>query len=100
MFVALPAVTVFLLHPSTQVASLPTIQILFNSVVSDNTFFGSIALSDFYLGTSLDPPKFIKLFTHQFSSQVLARLNLLLFIQTTPPPAPSHPNRPPQPYPP
>ncbi len=70
--------------PSTQVASLPTVNILFNSVVSDNAFFGSIDLSDFYLGTDLNPPQHIKIFTHQFSSHVLSRLNLLPFIQTNP----------------
>ncbi len=30
------------------------------------------------------PPQFIKLFTHQFSSTVLSRLNLLPFIKTNP----------------
>jgi hypothetical protein len=41
-------------------------------------------LSDFYLGTDLNPPQHIKIFTHQFSSHVLSRLNLLPFIQTNP----------------
>jgi hypothetical protein len=73
--------------PSTQVASLPCVNILFNSVVSDDAFFnsvvsddaffGSVDLSDFYLGTDLNPPQFINIFTHQFSSNVLSRLNLL-----------------------
>ncbi len=79
MFAALRAVSV-----STQVASLPTVNILFNSIVSDNAFFGSIDLTDFNLGTDLDPPQYIKLFTHQFSSAVLSRLNLLPFLKTTP----------------
>jgi hypothetical protein len=71
--------------PSTQVASLPTVNILFNSVVSDDAFFGSVDLSDFYLGTDLDPPQFIKIFTHQFSSHVLSScLNLLPFLKTSP----------------
>jgi hypothetical protein len=70
--------------PSTQVASLPTVNILFNSVVSDDAFFGSIDLSDFYLGTDLDPPQYIKIFTQQFSPAVLSRLHLLPFIQTNP----------------
>ena len=70
--------------PSTQVASLPCVNILFNSVVSDDAFFGSVDLSDFYLGTDLNPPQFIKIFTHQFSSNVLSRLNLLPFLKTNP----------------
>jgi hypothetical protein len=48
--------------PSTQVTSLPTVNIIFNSVVSDDAFFGSIDLSDFYLGTDLNPPQNIKKF--------------------------------------
>ena len=70
--------------PSTQVASLPCVNILFNSVVSDDAFFGSVDLSDFYLGTDLNPPQFIKIFTHQFSSTVLSHLNLLPFLKTNP----------------
>ncbi len=75
--------------PSTQVASLLTVNILFNSIVSDNAFFGSIDLSDFYLGTPLNSPKYIKLFTQQFSPAVLSHLNFLPFIQTTPPARPT-----------
>jgi hypothetical protein len=70
--------------PSTQVNSLPTVKILFNSVISDNAFFGSIDLSDFYICTPLHPPQFIQIFTHRFSPQVLFLLNLLPFIQLNP----------------
>jgi hypothetical protein len=52
--------------------------------VSDDAFFGSVDLSDFYLGTDLNPSQFIKIFTHQFSSNVLSRLNLLPFLKTNP----------------
>jgi hypothetical protein len=46
--------------PSTHVASLPTVNILFNSVVSDDAFFGTLDLTDFYLGTPLTPPDTLK----------------------------------------
>jgi hypothetical protein len=37
--------------PSTDVASLTAVNIALNSVVSDNAFFGTADLTDFYLGT-------------------------------------------------
>ena len=67
--------------PSTHVASLPTVNILFNSVVSDDAHFGTIDLTDFYLGTILPVPQFIKIYVHQFSPEVLSSLSLLSFIK-------------------
>ena len=52
--------------PSTLVASLPCVNILFNSVVSTDAFFGSVDLTDFYLGTPLSAPQFIKIHTNTF----------------------------------
>jgi hypothetical protein len=65
VFAALRVVTVFPLPApaSTQVASLPTVNTLFNSAVSDNAFFGSIDLSDFYLGTDPNHPQDVNIFT-------------------------------------
>ncbi len=37
-------------------ASLPTVSILLNSVVMTDAFFGSIDLTDFYLGTPFPTP--------------------------------------------
>jgi hypothetical protein len=67
--------------PSTHVASLPTVIILFNSVVSDDASFGTIDLTDFYLGTTLPVPQFIKIHVHQFSHDVLSSLSFLPFIK-------------------
>jgi hypothetical protein len=39
--------------PSQHVASLPTVNILFNSIVSSSAFFGTIDLTDFYLNAPL-----------------------------------------------
>jgi hypothetical protein len=41
-------------------------------------------LTDFYLGTSLSVPQFIKIYTHLFSHSVLSRLSLLPFIKSDP----------------
>jgi hypothetical protein len=70
--------------PSTHVASLPCVNLLLNSVVSTDAFFGSVDLTDFYLGTDLSSPQYIKLFTHLFSHSVLSHLNLLPFIKSPP----------------
>jgi hypothetical protein len=65
--------------PSTLVASLPCVNILFNSVVSSDAFFGFVDLTDFYLESPLAAPQFIKIYTNIFSPQVLSRLSLLPF---------------------
>jgi hypothetical protein len=67
--------------PSTLVASLPCVNILFNSVVSSNAVFGSIDLTDFYLESPLSAPQYIKIDTNLFSPAVLSRLLLHPFIK-------------------
>jgi hypothetical protein len=67
--------------PSTLVASLPCVNILFNSVVSTDAFLGSIDLTDFYLGTPLATAQYIKIYTNIFSPEVLSRLSLLPFLK-------------------
>ncbi len=54
---------------------------MFNSVVSDDAFFGTLDLTDFYLGTPLTTPQYIKIHVNLFSPQVLSRLSLLPFVQ-------------------
>ncbi len=65
--------------PSTLVASLPCVNILFNSVVSSDAFFGSVDLTDFYLESPLATSQLIKIYTNLFSPEVLSRLSLLPF---------------------
>jgi hypothetical protein len=67
--------------PSTLVASLPCVNILFNSVVSSHAFFGSIDLTEFYLESPLAQPQFIKIYTNLFSPEVLSRLSLPPFLK-------------------
>ncbi len=68
--------------PSTDVASLTAVNIALNSVVSDNAFFGTADLTDFYLGTLVTLPislrQFIRIDVDSYSPAVLARLSLLL----------------------
>jgi hypothetical protein len=67
---------------STATASHPTVRCLLNSVVSDHAFFGTIDLTDFYLGTPSPHPQFIKIHIASYSPEVLSRLRLHPFIQT------------------
>ena len=70
--------------PAAHVASLPCVNLLLNSVVSTHAFFGSIDLTDYYLGTPLSHPQFIKIPTHLFSDSVLSHLHLHPFVQSAP----------------
>ena len=45
---------------STYTASLSTLNVIFNATVSEDATFGSIDLTDFYLGTPLPEPSFIR----------------------------------------
>ncbi len=47
---------------STAVASHPTVNCLFNAIVSEDAHFGTVDLTDFYLGTTNLNPPFIKSF--------------------------------------
>ena len=59
---------------------------MLNSTVSDNAFFGSVDLADFYLGTPVSLPipqrQFIRIDIDTFSPAVLSRLLLLPYIRT------------------
>ena len=72
--------------PSTDVASLTAVNIALNSVVSENAFFGTADLTDFYLGTPVTLPlsqrQFIRIDIDSYSPAVLARLSLLPFIRS------------------
>jgi hypothetical protein len=67
--------------PSQHFASLPTVNCLLNSVVSTHAFFGTMDLTDFYLGASLPIPQFIRIYTDTYPPAVLSRLALLPFLK-------------------
>jgi hypothetical protein len=56
--------------PSTNTASLTTFNCILNAVVSENAVFGSLDLVDFYLGTPLLSPQFIKIFVDSYCQKV------------------------------
>jgi hypothetical protein len=72
--------------PCTVVASLSAVNICLNSVVSDHAFFGTVDLTDFYLGTPVLLPlsarQFIRIDVGSYSPAVLSQLSLLPFIKT------------------
>jgi hypothetical protein len=67
---------------STACASHPTLNCLLSSVVSDHAFFGSVDLTDYYLGTSNPNPPFLKIFTDLYPPEVVSRLRLAPFTKT------------------
>ena len=64
---------------SQAVASYPTLNCLLNSVVADHALFGSVDITDYYLGTPNPNPPFIKVYTDQYPPEVLLRLRLSPF---------------------
>ena len=67
---------------STHTASLSTLNALFNATVSEDATFGSIDLNDFYLGTPLPEPSYIRIYMSTFSDAVISRLGLRPFFKT------------------
>jgi hypothetical protein len=70
---------------SQHVASLPTVNILFNSIVSSSAFFGTIDLTDFCLNAPLTSSQFLKIHIDTYPPAVLSRLALLPFIKAIDP---------------
>jgi len=58
-------------------ASLPTIKILLNSVVSDNAKWMTADISDFYLGTPLPEPEYMQINLRHVDQSVLDTYKLL-----------------------
>jgi hypothetical protein len=67
--------------PSTNTASLTAFNCILNAVVSENAVFVSLDLVDFYFGTPLLSPQFIKIYVDSYPPEVLSSLSLLPFIK-------------------
>jgi hypothetical protein len=67
---------------STAVASHPTVNCLFDAVVLEDAHFGTVDLTEFYLGTTNPNPPFIKIFLDPYPPEVLSRLRLAPFPKT------------------
>ncbi len=67
---------------STAVASSPLVNCILNATVSEDAYFGTVDLTDFYLGTPNANPPFLKVFLDQYPPEVLSRLRLAPFTKT------------------
>ncbi len=69
-------------YPTTAItAELEAIDILLNAMISDNARFSTIDLEDFYLGTSLPFPEFIRIPAKFIPKKVITFYKLKPFIQ-------------------
>ena len=65
---------------SAQTADMVAVKILLNSVVSDKAQWASADIKDFYLGTPLDRPEYMRMQLRFLPDEVLDELNLRQFI--------------------
>jgi hypothetical protein len=61
-------------------ADLEAIKILINAMISDNCCFATVDLEDFYLGTNLPHPEYIRIPTRLIPKKVIAFYDLKSFI--------------------
>ncbi len=66
---------------STSTANLPTVKCTLHAVVSENASFGTVDITDFYLGSPMPSPEFLKLPTSDYHSDLLDDLGITPFIQ-------------------
>jgi hypothetical protein len=57
---------------STAVASNHLVNCIFNATVSEDAYFGTFDLTDFYLGTPNPNPPYLKVFLDQYPPEVLS----------------------------
>ena len=66
---------------STSTANLPTVKCTLHAVVSENASFGTVDITDFYLGSPMPSPEFLKLPTSDYHPDLLDDLGITPFIQ-------------------
>ena len=66
---------------ATATASMALNKLHLNAVVSENAFFGTVDLVDYYLGAPLPTPESLRISLAGYSPSVLASLNLTPFIK-------------------
>ncbi len=66
---------------SSSTASLTTLKILLNAVVSEDSNFATIDLTDFYLGSLLPDKEYIKIYVDDYPTDTLDELGLTNFVQ-------------------
>ena len=65
---------------SAQVAAMSTVKILLNSIVSDNANMLTIDIKDFYLGTPMDRPEYMRMPANSIPDSVQEKYKLMQYI--------------------
>ena len=66
---------------STNTAPMMGVNCIFHATVSEDAFFGTLDLTDFYLGSPMPSPEFLIIHTALFSDQLLDDLNITPHVQ-------------------
>ncbi len=66
---------------ATPTANLPTVKCILHATVSEDSFFGVIDITDFYLGSPMPFSEFLKLYTSDYRPALLDDLGITPFIQ-------------------
>ena len=66
---------------ATPIANLPTVKCIFHATVSEDSSFGVIGITDFYLGSPMPSPEFLKLYTQDYRPELLDELGITPYIQ-------------------
>ena len=66
---------------ATPTANLPTVKCIMHATVSEDSFFGVIDITDFYLGSPMPFSEFLKMYTSDYRPELLDDLGITPFIQ-------------------
>ncbi len=66
---------------STSTANLPTVKCVLHAVMSENASFGTIDITNFYLGSPMPSPEFLQLPTSDYTPALLDELGITPYIQ-------------------
>ena len=66
---------------ATPTANLPTVKCVLHATVSEDSSFGVIDITDFYLGSPMPSPEFLKLYTQDYRPELLDELGITPYIQ-------------------
>jgi hypothetical protein len=59
----------------------PAVKCILHATVSEDSFFGVIDITDFYLGSPMPYPEFLKLYTQDYRPELLEELGITPYIQ-------------------
>ena len=54
---------------------------ILHATVSERSFFGTVDITDFYLGSPMPSPEVLKLYTSNYSPELLDELGITPYIQ-------------------